>query len=1104
MKSQNVLKRTLAGVLAVLTVAGSIPANVGTGGLFGGSTIAASAENVEVADVDSFNDALVDGNTVKLTEAVAVDGQIVIPANANVTIDLNQKASSATEIVVNEGATLTLQPSSGYASKNVFTGNITVKSGASLKTAKTKIVGTVTGEEGSTIDNTIDSSYPAQYVPATGSAVITSGTFLAKGTITSVDAPAIISDGNLTITSGTITGETALQANGGTVTITGGTLNGKGGQAIENNGADITVSWGTFQNNGGACDVSAFYADDGVERVFDDNGKLYDISAIYWEITDHSTGKTTYSTSTTQIQIGNATVKLWKDVTVSNIITSVYGNSTSTLDLNGFNVTCTAASRAGILPRSGHGITVINTGENKDASVNLQGLYADINNASLTIGEDVTVNGEIAYFANSEVNIYGSVITDKEGGYAISGNHNQSAGSVLNIYDGALVEAANGIAIYHPQDGTINIYGGTVTGETAVYIRTGTLNISGGELIATGDSSEQYLTANGAEATGDAIAVQAYPSAYGNAPVVNISGGNITSEGENTSAVSVYQYIPETANVSEEIDKTANLTIDNEANVSSITVEQEGDVSIQGGNVDTLTVKDGDAQISGGTVSTVETSGDSLNITGGEIGSVTVTDTATVQVDNGNIGSISANDDTTVQVNGGAVGTVDIADENNLTYNDGTILDRQGEGGTFYFSNKTRISSIVISGVDEDGEPYEDKVNLKRFSETEVNAGETVTVITKAPIRFKNPAWNDIALESITEDDESFVYEYKFIMPGWDVNIEYETYEINNWVGAEIEAESDNGRFYPGDEITITANEKDNIGFWDDDGNWVELTDPLDSSVYDAETGKHTYTVVMPRRDITVRGYAHEHQYEYTVNGARVIRTCTLEDGQQNDDCEPAVMTLISNDWDNGPIASESVVFNPMGTIGVWLTDLSDGSWIDFYQVDEDGNETPYDYYDYDRTPVGKYKAVAHYLAPDGEYYEPTLEFTVTPFDIFAYNFTAYEPYTSFGNDNNRLNDDDDNTASGTYTTYDPDGVQLNVNGMIDWGENKYWLQEDIDYEVLGRTIAKGFGANSTVIRMMGNFEGEITVNWNVELPDKLDPEFDVVRYGNDNFDDTE
>ena len=112
------------------------------------------------------------------------------------------------------------------------------------------------------------------------------------------------------------------------------------------------------------------------------------------------------------------------------------------------------------------------------------------------------------------------------------------------------------------------------------------------------------------------------------------------------------------------------------------------------------------------------------------------------------------------------------------------------------------------------------------------------------------------------------------------------------------------------------------------------------------ETGKYTYTVVMPRRDITVRGYAHEHQYEYTVDGAQVIRTCTLEDGERNGDCEPAVMTLISNDWDNGPIASESVVFNPMGTVGVWLTDWSDGSWIDFYQVDEDGNETPYDYYD--------------------------------------------------------------------------------------------------------------------------------------------------------------
>jgi hypothetical protein len=115
MKSQNVLKRTLAGVLAVLTVAGSIPANVGTGGLFGGSTIVASAEtrqaDSEAALIDAIaaaedNDVIELTGDVTLTSAIVVTGKTVtIQGNATITSDADDifSAGAGGTIVLGEG-----------------------------------------------------------------------------------------------------------------------------------------------------------------------------------------------------------------------------------------------------------------------------------------------------------------------------------------------------------------------------------------------------------------------------------------------------------------------------------------------------------------------------------------------------------------------------------------------------------------------------------------------------------------------------------------------------------------------------------------------------------------------------------------------------------------------------------------------------------------------------------------------------------------------------------------------------------------------------------------------------------------------------------------
>ena len=48
-QTKNIMKRTLAGVMAIMCVAGYIPATIGGAGVFNGSAIVASADDTEAA-----------------------------------------------------------------------------------------------------------------------------------------------------------------------------------------------------------------------------------------------------------------------------------------------------------------------------------------------------------------------------------------------------------------------------------------------------------------------------------------------------------------------------------------------------------------------------------------------------------------------------------------------------------------------------------------------------------------------------------------------------------------------------------------------------------------------------------------------------------------------------------------------------------------------------------------------------------------------------------------------------------------------------------------------------------------------------------------------
>lgn len=167
-------------------------------------------------------------------------------------------------------------------------------------------------------------------------------------------------------------------------------------------------------------------------------------------------------------------------------------------------------------------------------------LSADLNVVAETYCCVLTHGGDVVTYANLTK-------TNKTGTQrysAIQGN---------GLYDGDVTIAGGTIkcaspdpAIYHPQNGKLTITGGKITGYTAVRVSSGSLKISGGELVATGAVAD-YVPVNGSSVTetGDALVIENVGNATGDDGVgyealtsVSITGGTFTSA--NAEAVASY------------------------------------------------------------------------------------------------------------------------------------------------------------------------------------------------------------------------------------------------------------------------------------------------------------------------------------------------------------------------------------------------------------------------------------------------------------------------------------------------------------------------------------------------------------------------------------
>ena len=310
-----------------------------------------------------------------------------------------------------------------------------------------------------------------------------------------------------------------------TLKVENGTINGEL-KVDKNDKTTVSVIAGNF-----ASDVSD-YVDTSASSLEQVNGQ--------WVVKKNpgaaKIGDTEYETLAEAIAAAKAgdTVVLQKDVTIGGyqeirkaITVDLGGNKLTSTD-GGFDV------YADLTVKNGRMETV------KWAAW-VQG------GADLVIEKDVSImttstegnkGGITVQNEGSAVTVFGKV--EAAGGAAISGIGNKDDGGVIiNIEEGAVITCTNenGLGIYYPNTAELNIKGGTITGATGVYVKSGKTTVTGGTIIGTGVKADYEYYGNGGNATGDAFVVDTcgYP---GGDPVVEIKGGTFKSE--NAAAVGSY------------------------------------------------------------------------------------------------------------------------------------------------------------------------------------------------------------------------------------------------------------------------------------------------------------------------------------------------------------------------------------------------------------------------------------------------------------------------------------------------------------------------------------------------------------------------------------
>ena len=218
--------------------------------------------------------------------------------------------------------------------------------------------------------------------------------------------------------------------------------------------------------------------------IFSDGSEMsYDtIDEAFYNITN-TNGTTT------------ATIKVMDNI---RIVEPLILNSDDdiTIDLNGKNIEFIGNKAMEAIEVNGGTLTINGTGTVRSNRICIK---VDGDDAVLNIGSGVDIisktSAAIFIVDGGTVNSSGN-LTSKVNYGAIQGNGSEGRGNTtININGGTLT--SEDIAIYHPQNGVLNINNATVYGTTGVYVKAGTVNIADSVIRGAGEYVPYSYNGNG-------------------------------------------------------------------------------------------------------------------------------------------------------------------------------------------------------------------------------------------------------------------------------------------------------------------------------------------------------------------------------------------------------------------------------------------------------------------------------------------------------------------------------------------------------------------------------------------------------------------------------
>lgn len=270
-----------------------------------------------------------------------------------------------------------------------------------------------------------------------------------------------------------------------------------------------------------------------IKAISKDNGLTTTSYLIKEEgatIPESTTGFTVVDAATYDLMMAaknGGTYTLNSDVILSEPLVV---EKTMTLDLNGHSIKPAAeglklvlnTKDAVVLVRRGAQLTVNDSSNNKQGSID-----TNSNAAILTAVKLTDSNDEKGENASQPATLIANGGTIKGSSYGICGNgtrHNTSI--TINGGNIEAADATDGTGIYHPQDGTLTVNGGTISGHNSgIEIRAGKLEVKGGTIKHTATTFKKAANGNGTTITGAAVAVSQHTT--NKALNVTISGGEL-------------------------------------------------------------------------------------------------------------------------------------------------------------------------------------------------------------------------------------------------------------------------------------------------------------------------------------------------------------------------------------------------------------------------------------------------------------------------------------------------------------------------------------------------------------------------------------------------